>query len=168
MSTYIVICKRNRALLAKMSAPYMSCSHIGVTTGCCRNFLRWLIHKSNKEVLDLFWKLSHRQDGHAKSSPHMNETYVAFENAVPKYSSEVMALIEKMSDVKISVSHVRQLLHRLGYGFRKVQPVPRKVDADKQVESIKDLQPIIEEIKKGIVNSSSWIRRSSLLTTCFA
>lgn len=98
----------------------------------------------------------------------MNETYVAFENAVPKYSSEVMSLIEKMSDVIVSVSHVRQLLHRLGYGFRKVQPVPRNADADKQVESIKDLQPIIEEIKNGIVNYSSWMRRTSLLTTYFA
>ncbi len=148
-STSIVIRKRCRALLAKMSEPSLSCKRVGVMTGCCRNFVRDLIHKYNKEGLESVLEIKPQTGRPGKIAPYLNEIDTALEKAVPKCSSEAMSIIEKTSGVKISVSYARQLLHKLGYSFRKLQPIPGKADADKQAEWIKDMQPVMEEAKEG-------------------
>ena len=148
-STSMVIRKRCRALLAKMSEPSLNCTRIGVITGCCRNFVRELIHEYNNEGIESVLRIKRQTGRPGRIAPHLDEIDAALEKAVPKCSSEAMSIIEKTSGVKVSASYARQLLHKLGYGFRKLQPVPGKADADKQAEWVKDLQPIIDEAKEG-------------------
>lgn len=148
-STSIVIRKRCRALLAKISEPSLSCTRIGAFTGCCRNFVRELIHEYNNGGIESVLGIKRQPGSPGKIAPHPNEIDAALEKAVPKCSSEAMAIIEKTIGVKVSVSYAHQLLHKLGYGFRKLQPIPGKADADKQAEWVKDLQPIIDEAKEG-------------------
>lgn len=47
-----IIRKRCRALLAKMSAPSLSCQAVSDLVGCCRNLVRDVIHSYNKEGID--------------------------------------------------------------------------------------------------------------------
>ena len=148
-STSVVIRKRCRALLAKMSEPSLSCTRIGGIAGCCRNFVRELIHEYNNYGIESVLRIKRQTGRPGKIAPHMNEIDAALEKAVPKCSSEAMSIIEKTSGVKVSVSYARQLLHKLGYGFRKLQPIPGKADADRQTEWVKDLQPTIDEAKEG-------------------
>ena len=148
-STSAVIRKRCRALLAKMSEPYLSCTRIGAMTGCCRNFVRELIHDYNKDGIESVLRIKRQTGRPGKIAPHLNKIDVALEKAVPKSSSEAMSIIEKTCGVKVCVSYARLLLHKLGYGFRKLQPIPGKADKEKQAEWLKNLQPIIDEAKEG-------------------
>ncbi len=148
-STSNIIRKRCRALLAKMSEPSLGCKRIGKMTGCCRNFVRDLIHKYNNEGIDSVLEIKPPTGRPGKIAPHLNEIDAALEKAIPKCSSEAMHIIEKTCGVKICVSYARQLFHKLGYGFRKLQPIPGKADADKQTEWIKNLQPVMDEAREG-------------------
>lgn len=60
-----------------------------------------------------------------------------------------MSIIMDTCGVKVSVSRARQVLRELGYGFKKLQPIPGKADQDKQEQWIKNLQPVVDEAKEG-------------------
>lgn len=148
-STSCIIRKRCRALLAKMSEPTLSCQRIAIIVGCHRNFVRELIHIYNKEGVDSVLRIIPKPGRPGQLKGHLSDIDTAFESSVPKSASEAMSIVEKTCGIKICVSYARQLLHKLGYGFRKLQPIPGKADPEKQEQWVKDIQPIVDETKTG-------------------
>lgn len=77
------------------------------------------------------------------------ELEVHLEDKIYSSTKEIIHYVRKTYGVKFSVSGMKDLLHRLGFSFKKPKVVPGKADAQKQEDFIKFYEKIKNSLTEG-------------------
>ena len=143
------VSKRCLAIYEKMSNPRLSCGQIATHLGMSRNTVRHWINKYNNDGLKSVLSIGEIPGRPGKFTGKMDDIDKKLEKEVPKSSAETASIIETVVGIRPSRSMSRYIMRKLGYRFRKFQPIPGKADPEKQRIWLDGFQSFVNQAKEG-------------------
>lgn len=141
--------KRCHALMMKMSEPGLGCERIAKATGNSRNFVSSVIHKYNKEGMDSVFTIKPKSGRPNRLAGCLKEVSDQLCEKVPRSAAEAASIIETVSGEKFGLTWTRVVMHRCGFRFIKLQPIPGKASPNEQKTWVCEIQKVIKEAENG-------------------
>ena len=106
-------------------------------------------HSYREEGIDRLLTLNYKDYVGKLSSPQIDELKQYLREHLIGSAKEIVAYIRERFSVEYTPEGMVDLLHRIGFSYKKTKQIPSKADISKQEEFIQRYKEIKEELKNG-------------------